>query len=339
MKTTKRKLTRREKRIQKTLSKLFSHMSINITHNNKDLQMKKNRFEIRTAGPLTADQESRKIGGLAIAVESKSELLGGDFYETIKRAAVDEALIKSNDIKLYLNHDSSQGTIARSKFGKGSLRLFVTDRGLEFETELPNTEKGNEVIEGIRRGDIDACSFAMIPDSVTWSELGNNLYQRDINSFKMVDEISILSCLPAYSATEVDMRSLEDFKSYEETRAADESKEKIKAPDDDMEEPITKVYNKRSQDEEDLKEEEKAAEDEQQEETKSEEVDKEEEETKSEEDNKPEDEETSARDANSEEEDKTEEEEEKDKQEEKEEDEEEDRMLTEYYTSLRALIK
>lgn len=301
--------------------------------------MKKKVFEIRTTGTLVADQESRKIGGLAIAVESKSELLGGDFYETIKRSAVDDALIKANDIKLYLNHDSTQGTIARSKFGKGSLRLFVTDRGLEFETELPNTEKGNEVIEGIRRGDIDACSFAMIPDSVTWSELGDNLYQRDINSFKVVDEISILSCLPAYSATEVDMRSLDDFKSYEETRAAEESKEKIISPDDNMEEPKTKKYDKRAEDDEALKEEEKAAEDEKQEEEKSEEVNKEDEEKKSEEENKPEDEETAARDAEAEDEDKPEEEEKSDDQEDKKDEEEEDRMLSEYYTSLRALIK
>ena len=310
--------------------KLLSSWSINNTHNIVE-SMKNKRIEIRTSGDLTSDKESRKIGGLAIAVETKSELLGGSFYETIKRSAVDEALIKANDIKLYMNHDSTQGTIARSKFGNGSLRLFVTDRGLEFETELPNTEKGDEVLEGIRRGDIDACSFAMIPDSVTWTELDNNQYQRDINSFKIVDEISILSCLPAYSATEVDMRSLDDFKTYEETRANDEAKE-LKSVDDDMEEPVTKDYSKRSQeDEEKTSDEENRAEDAEQK--------SEEEETKSEDDNKPEDEEeTAARDAESEEENKPEEEEKKDEQEDEEDDEEEDRMLSEYYTSLRALI-
>lgn len=301
--------------MMRRVAKLFSSKAINTITQQFDYQMKNKRFEIRTTGALTANKESRKIGGLAIAVESKSELLGGAFYETIKRSAVDEALIKSNDIKLYMNHDSTQGTIARSKFGNGSLRLFVTDRGLEFETEVPDTEKGNEVLEGIRRGDIDACSFAMIPDSVTWSELDNNLYQRDINSFKVVDEISILSCLPAYSATEVDMRSLDDFKSYEETRAEDEK-------------PADKPEEEKQED---------------QEETKSEETPKEEEEHKSE-DEKPadkpeEEEENAARDNASEEENKPEEEEQKDEQDEKEDAEEEDRMLSEYYTSLRALIK
>lgn len=320
-------LTKRQKRMVRRLNKLFSLVSINTIHNNFDLKMKNNRIEIRTTGSLVADQESRKIGGLAIAVESKSELLGGTFYETIKRSAVDDALIKGNDIKLYMNHDSTQGTIARSKFGKGSLRLFVTDRGLEFETELPNTEKGNEVIEGIRRGDIDACSFAMVPDSVTWTELDNDLYQRDINSFKMIDEISILSCLPAYSATEVDMRSLDDFKSY---------KEKITSPDDTMEEPKTQEYNKRAQEDEEQKplDEETKAEDEkkpEEEETKAEETDKEKEEIKAEDEEQKPEEKDSAEDKKPEEEEKSEDEED--------DDEEEDRMLKEYYTSLRDLIK
>lgn len=306
-------------------------LSINNKHNILDLQMKNKRFEIRTTGTLNVIQESRKIGGLAIAVESKSELLGGTFYETIKRSAVDEALINSNDVKLYINHDSTQGTIARSKFGKGSLRLFVTDRGLEFETELPDTEKGNEVLEGIRRGDIDACSFAMIPDSVTWTELDDDKYQRDINSFKVVDEISILSCLPAYSATEVDMRSLEDFKSYEETRAEDEKNAEEKSADDNMPEPKTKEYREADQeDEKKPEEEENRAEDE--------EKSADEEETKSEEQDKPEDEENRSEDEKPAEEDKPEEEEQK-AQEDEQEDEEEDRMLSKYYSTLRSLIK
>lgn len=328
-------LTKKQKRLMRRLSKVFSSMSINTIHNNFDLEMKNNRFEIRTTGSLSANQESRKIGGLAIAVESKSELLGGSFYETIKRSAVDDNLIKSNDIKLYMNHDSTQGTIARSKFGKGSLRLFVTDKGLEFETEVPDTEKGNEVLEGIRRGDIDACSFAMIPDSVTWTENEDGTFSRDINSFKIIDELSILSCLPAYSATEVDMRSLEDFKSYEETRAEDEKKEEIKSEDDNMPEPKTKDYRSEGEAEADKPEEEETKSEEDNEEKPKDEA----EETKSEdaEDNK-EDEENRSEDVKPEEDNKPEETEQKDEQDDEEDDEEEDRMLSDYYTSLRALI-
>lgn len=176
--------------------------------------MKKNNLEIRniTTEIRSTEENSRKISGLAIPAESRSELLYGEFYETISKDALTEDLINSHDIKLYVNHDSSQGTFARSKFGKGSLRLFVTDRGIEFETELPNTAYGDMLLEGIRRGDFDALSFAFAPEDEEWKDNGDGTYDRTIRSIAFLDEISILSCAPAYEATEVKLRSLENFK-------------------------------------------------------------------------------------------------------------------------------
>lgn len=173
-----------------------------------------NNLEIRniTTEIRSNEENSRKISGLAIPAESRSELLYGEFYETISKDALTEDLINEHDVKLYLNHDSSQGTFARSKFGKGSLRLFVTDRGIEFETELPNTASGDELLEGIRRGDYDALSFAFAPDKEEWEENEDGTYNRTIRSIAFLDEISILSCAPAYEATEVKLRSLENFK-------------------------------------------------------------------------------------------------------------------------------
>lgn len=176
--------------------------------------MKNNKLEIRniTTEIRSNEENSRKISGLAIPAESRSELLYGEFYETISKDALTEDLINEHDVKLYMNHDSSQGTFARSKFGKGSLRLFVTDRGIEFETELPNTASGDELLEGIRRGDYDALSFAFAPDKEEWEENEDGTYNRTIRSIAFLDEISILSCAPAYEATEVKLRSLENFK-------------------------------------------------------------------------------------------------------------------------------
>lgn len=191
--------------------------------------MKKSNLEVRyiTSEIRALEPESRKIGGLAIPSESRSELLrtrDGDFYETISRDALTEDLINNMDIKLYLNHDSSQGTFARSKRGKGSLRLFITERGLEFETELPNTVFGDMLLEGIRRGDYDALSFAFIPGQMKWKDNKDGTWDRTINSIDVIDEISLLSVAPAYEATEVACRSLENFK--EEQRQAKEQKDK-----------------------------------------------------------------------------------------------------------------
>ena len=195
--------------------------------------MKKN-LEIRniTTEIRSTEENSRKISGLAIPAESRSELLYGEFYETISKDALTEDLINSHDVKLYLNHDSSQGTFARSKFGKGSLHLFVTDRGIEFETELPNTAFGDMLLEGIRRGDFDALSFAFAPEDEEWKDNGDGTYDRTIRSIAFLDEISILSCAPAYEATEVKLRSLEEFK---EARLK-EDLEKIKEQVDEVQE-------------------------------------------------------------------------------------------------------
>lgn len=177
---------------------------------NKDLEIRSFQVELRAN-----DEESRLIRGLAIPVESRSELLGGEFYETIRSSAVNEDLVKSNDIKLYVDHDSSQGTLARSKYGSGSLRLQITDRGLEFETELPRTSQGDYLLEGIRRGDFDAISFGFMVDKDSWSRNEDGTYERSIISFRTLAEISCLSQLPAYSATNLSIRSLEDFKQAE----------------------------------------------------------------------------------------------------------------------------
>jgi HK97 family phage prohead protease len=192
--------------------------------------MKNNRLETRNISVefRALEDDSRKVSGLAIPVERRSELLHSrinnrmiGFYETISRDAINDDLINSMDVKLYLNHDDSQGTYARSKYGEGSLKLFITERGLEFETELPNTVFGDMLLEGIRRGDYDALSFAFIPEADEWSDNPDGTRNRMIRSFELLDELSILSVAPAYSQTEVSVRSLEEYEERKEQEEQD----------------------------------------------------------------------------------------------------------------------
>lgn len=180
-----------------------------------------NNLEIRNFSiEFRADKESRLICGLAIPVDARSFLLG-DFYEVVTRAALTDETITSNDIKLYLDHDPSHGTFARSKFGAGSLKLNLTERGLEFSFNAPNTVFGDALLEGIARGDYDAVSFAFIVKDQHWEDNGDGTYTRSILSFDVIDEISILSQMQAYPQTSVAKRSLESFK--EEVRAKEEA--------------------------------------------------------------------------------------------------------------------
>lgn len=183
--------------------------------------MKNNKLEIRNYNvELRAEKESRIITGLAIPVESRSSLLG-DFYEVIRSSAVNDELINNNDIKVYLDHNPGQGTFARSKYGQGSLDLNITERGLEFSFEAPNSVFGNALLEGIKRGDYDQMSFGFWVGDDQWDDNGDGTYTRSILSFAGIEEISILSQLPAYPQTDVATRSLEEFK---EAKAEEERK-------------------------------------------------------------------------------------------------------------------
>ena len=188
-----------------------NNVNVGNSHISNNIEIRSYQTEFRAE----EQENSRVIRGLAILVESRSQLLGGEFYETIRSSAVNEDLIKNNDIKLYANHDPSQGTFARSKFGEGSLKLSVTERGLEFETELPDNAYGNYLLDGIRRGDFDSISFGFVIDKDEWTKNEDNTYERSIISFRMIDEISVLAMLPAYSETNVSIRSLEDYKEAE----------------------------------------------------------------------------------------------------------------------------
>lgn len=180
------------------------------------------KFELRYDDIL---QPTRTISGLAIPVESRSQLLGGSFYETISRTAVTEELIRNNDVRLFVDHLPERGTLARSKYGEGSLRLSVEDDGLHFETELPKTALGDEILEGIRRGDFDSMSFGFICGEDNWSENTDGTYNREIRSISRLMEASILSQAPAYLATDVALRSLDEYKAQQEAEKREQEKQ------------------------------------------------------------------------------------------------------------------
>ena len=183
---------------------------------NKDIEIRSYRATFRSE-----DDKSRVIRGLAIPVEARSELLCDEFYEIIAREAVNDDLINNNDVKLYINHDDKQGVFARSKYGKGSLKLYIDENGLNFETELPDNALGNYLLDAIRRQDIDSVSFAFRVKDEEWHQLPDGKYERIIKEFDVLDELSCLYVDAAYSATNVNVRSLESYK--EEVRAKEEA--------------------------------------------------------------------------------------------------------------------
>lgn len=144
--------------------------------------------------------ENRKVVGYALKFNTESNDLGG-FVESIESNALD-GVLENSDVLCLLNHDEKRGVLARWRKGKGSLNLSVDDIGLKYEFEAPNTALGSELLEGIKRGDISASSFAFQINEDRWQKVDENKYKRVIKSFKTIYDVSPVY-YPAYDTTDV----------------------------------------------------------------------------------------------------------------------------------------
>lgn len=173
--------------------------------------------EIRsTTDAPTIDKESRHVEGYAALFNSSSVpllALDGTFTETIAPGAFD-GVPEVSDVKCPLNHDTGRGLLARARNGKGSLTLTVDERGLKYAFDAPNTALGDELLEGIRRGDISGSSFAFTVSKDTWEKTGDGTYTRTIEKVERLYDVSPVYD-PAYPETTVDARGLEELRSAE----------------------------------------------------------------------------------------------------------------------------
>lgn len=170
--------------------------------------------------------ESRTITGTAIVFNAESEVLddwGTEFREIIKPEACTQTFINSQDIKMNLLHDRSM-TIARSNKGRGSLKLSVDGRGVNFEFESPKCDLGDQALELVRSGVYSGCSFEFIPEDYEVEERGANKEVRITHKrFAAITALTI-GMDPAYSQTTVNAREL-----WNETPTAKREAEEAKA--------------------------------------------------------------------------------------------------------------
>ena len=201
--------------------------------------MTKERVERRSASISSINVDTRIVEGYAIVFNSQSEDLG--FYETISPSAVTEDTINTSDVFCLFNHNPEK-VLARSKYGKGSLTLVLDDRGLKYSFEVPNTELGNELLEHVRRGEIDGSSFAFIVSADEGSEVWENINgttHRTINKIECLVDVSPV-WQPAYSATSVSARAKEMLNEMEKEKLEKLDNEKdIKPTEEQVEEETT----------------------------------------------------------------------------------------------------
>ena len=157
-----------------------------------------NDFEVRQ-GPAG---DGMSFSGYAAVFNSDSEPL--PFIERIAPGAFRKSLKARNNIRMYLNHDSSMLlATTRAK----TLRLMEDERGLKVEADLPDTTVGRDLSTLIKRGDVDSMSFgfSVPPKGDSWSDDGSVRELKEVRLY----EVSVVTGFPAYQATSASVRSLD----------------------------------------------------------------------------------------------------------------------------------
>lgn len=146
------------------------------------------------------DNEPPRIVGHAAIFNSLSEDLGY-FREKIAPGAFAKT-IQEADVRALFNHDPNF-VLGRTK--SGTLKLAEDERGLAVEIIPPDTAWARDLMETMRRGDIDQMSFGFQVVKEEWEGDANNPV-RVLKEVRLFD-VSVVT-YPAYTATDAQVRSL-----------------------------------------------------------------------------------------------------------------------------------
>lgn len=199
-------------------------MSKTITSPERERRFLAGPVEIRAAAQ---EGDAPKVRGYAAVFGKESDNLGSEQYqfrEIIEPGAFDDVL--GDDVRALFNHDPNF-ILARSKDGKGTLTIGTDERGLWYEFEAPDTQAGRDLMESIKRGDIDQSSFAfsVAKDGQDWQESregdGPYITLRTIRKVSRLFDVSPVT-YPAYPDATVAVRSLREFRGEQEPDPAPE---------------------------------------------------------------------------------------------------------------------
>ncbi|MBX9877623.1 MAG: HK97 family phage prohead protease [Candidatus Obscuribacterales bacterium] len=147
------------------------------------------------------DNKPNKLAGYAALFNSYSEDLGG-FREIIKPGAFNRNF-PDTDVRALRDHEPSR-VLGRTK--SGTLILSVNSKGLVSDISAPDTTDGRDVMELVRRGDVDGMSFGFRVITDNW-RMQNDEVIRELLDVELFD-VSVVT-YPAYRQTTVAVRSFD----------------------------------------------------------------------------------------------------------------------------------
>ena len=191
----------------------------------KDLETKKRKSYLEARSypvevRVLEEGEIPKIEGYAAVFNQLSDDLGG-FREKIKRGFFKE-VIESDDVRALFNHDENM-VLGRTK--NNTLELEEDSKGLKIKIVPPDTSYAKDLMNLIKRGDVDQMSFQWITEKDEWDSSDLNNVVRVLVKAKELWDISPVT-FPAYPQTKAMVRSARDvYKNYLEELLEDNSGE------------------------------------------------------------------------------------------------------------------
>lgn len=198
---------------------------------------------------IEGEQRSRTIEGYAVVFGVRSVNLtpwssDREVYEIMEPGSITPDLLNKSDVVLTAFHDNT-AILGRWRQGKGTLKMWIDERGLRIECTLGNTARADELLSAIDRGDIDGMSFAFTADEednvngVLYEKTGERTSEGKVVWLRRVKKVTGLYDVtiaghPAYPQTSVEAREAIDAFLNEHLREdnADDPEDKTDDMDD-----------------------------------------------------------------------------------------------------------
>lgn len=169
-------------------------MKMKITTGAKEIRQVTTQIELRSDG-----ESNGIIEGYALKFDKWSDDLGW-FREKLASESLEKT--DMSNVTALFNHNESQ-ILGRSGI---NLELDVDNIGLRFKVKPTDTSYSRDLMENIRQGVINQCSFAFTvsreQDSEEWREnLESGIYERTIKNIDKLYDVSVVTT-PAYPDTE-----------------------------------------------------------------------------------------------------------------------------------------
>lgn len=151
------------------------------------------------------------IKGISPPFNSKSEDLGG-FREIFAPTAFDKVVGRHrNDprggVDVVALFDHAGQPIGRTT--NDTLKLSVSDRGLNYSIDPPDTTLGRDILTLVRRGDLFGASFAfsIAQGGESWTQEADGTMTRTVTEVSNLYDVSVVT-RPAYPQSSAALRSL-----------------------------------------------------------------------------------------------------------------------------------